>query len=116
MKMKKLIRWRFVVYPEGTWYIAQGLDHYVVAQARSLDELPHEITRVVVANVLLAAKHGKDLADPEHCTKAPQELWDLFEKIEATIVATCSDRTFVSTDIPEEEIKVEAEILFSAQC
>ena len=66
-----------VLFREGNVWIAQGLEHNLVAQGRTLPEVKDAFARVFGAQVLV------DLADNlvplSTCGSAPQEYWDLFD-------------------------------------
>jgi hypothetical protein len=68
--------------PDGRW-ISQGLDHDIVAQARTLPDVRYEFEKMVVAYMVLADHAGEEpLA---HIGPAPQKFWDMYERSDMTI-------------------------------
>lgn len=97
------INWKFVVFPEsipenGTWIVAQCLEHDMAIQVREMKELSEAIAATVIANIIVSKEHGCELTDEENWIKAPQEYWDLFERQQAVSFAT---KTLVSFEAPE---------------
>lgn len=69
---------RFVVFQEGEWVAAQCLEYDIATQARTLDDLVHEVQRIIVGHIATSRKFHKRPFDgvPE----APRKFWDMFEK------------------------------------
>lgn len=69
---------RFVVFQEGEWVAAQCLEYDVATQARTLDDLVHEVQRIIVGHIATSRKLHKPPFDG--VPKAPQKFWDMFER------------------------------------
>lgn len=54
---------RFVVFPEGDSWIAQGLEHDICAQGGDVNALVDRVSETVKAEIDYAREHGRTLAD-----------------------------------------------------
>lgn len=61
-----------------SWWVAQCLEHDIVAQARQIRDALHEISRMLVGRLVVADQLGVDPFDG--IPAAPREMWDEFEK------------------------------------
>ena len=69
---------RFLVFQEGEWVAAQCLEYDIATQARTLDDLVHEVQRIVIGHIATSRKLHK--APFERVPQAPEEFWAMFER------------------------------------
>lgn len=69
---------RFVVFQEGEWVAAQCLEYDIATQAKTLDDLVHEVQRIIIGHLATSRKLRKPSFDG--VPKAPQKFWDMFER------------------------------------
>ena len=83
-----LIKISAVLIEEGDCWSAQCLEYDVAAQAQSRTALQHELQRVIVSHLCIAAKLGR--RPFENTPPAPQKFWDMFTssnvRVDADIV------------------------------
>jgi hypothetical protein len=76
----KAIRIRAVVFQESGWWCAQCLEYDIATQAKSINELKHELERVFITQVELALERGQEpfAVFP----KAPERYFQMYEAFE----------------------------------
>lgn len=74
--MSPSIELSIVVFPEGGWWIAQGLEYDFAAQAKTLDDLRYELQRTVVGHFVACAEAGVDPLSS--VPKAPERFWKMW--------------------------------------
>ena len=85
---------------DGPWWVAQCVEHDIVAQARTMDGVEAEFLRLLDAYVALAAK--RKLKDPlAHIPPAPKRYQVLFEKTEARLTGSKQRK-----DLPQIDARV----------
>jgi|SRR5882724_11006566 len=65
-----------VAFQRGDHWVAQCLDYDIATQAESLNDLVHEVERIIVAHLLLAKKGKNPFAN---LPKAPQKFWEMYQ-------------------------------------
>lgn len=68
---------RVVVFQEGDWLCAQCLDHDLAVQARTLEKLYDQLSRMIVGHIAVRREHGR--RPFEDLQPAPKKYWDMFE-------------------------------------
>jgi hypothetical protein len=67
---------------DGCW-AAQCLEHDIATQAKTLQDLCHEVERVLVAHLAIAEELGQEPF--MGIKKAPSEYWELFKKSQTQV-------------------------------
>lgn len=68
---------RGVSFKQGDWWVAVCLDHYMVTQAKSEEELGRAIKTMFLTHIL--ASSDLERVPFEGVRKAPQKYWDIYE-------------------------------------
>lgn len=84
---------RAVVYRRGDWWIAQCLEHDVTTAAKDLDDLHHELDRVIVGHFLIASKTGSEPF--AGLSRAPERFFQMWEEARTSV-----EPVDVSQDLP----------------
>ena len=64
-----------VIFPEGEWWLAQCLEYDIVAQAKTLLELRHELQRVLISHIAVSEELGRKPF--EGLEPAPKKFWEM---------------------------------------
>jgi hypothetical protein len=87
-------RIRAVVFKEGDWWVAQGLDYDFATAARSLEEIPGEIQHFLL--ILFDASRQLGVEPFYGYSPAPKRFWRMYEEAEPW-----AEPPFV-VDLPED--------------
>ena len=72
-----------VVIQEGEWWSAQCLQYDIAAQAKTIEDLQHELAKTLLAYMVLSKEKGVEpLSDIE---PAPQKYWDMYKRAWGTV-------------------------------
>lgn len=95
---------RAVVYRRGDWWIAQCLEHDVTTAAKSLDDLHHELDRVIVGHFLIASKTGTEPF--AGLSEAPRRFFRMWEEARTAVepVEDFQDPPGLSSDAPKPHL------------
>lgn len=70
---------RGVAYERDGWYVAVCLDHYLVTQARSEQELPSAILSMLQTHLVACKELGREPFDG--LGRAPDRYWRMYEEL-----------------------------------
>ena len=89
-----------VIYQDGDDWIAQGIEHDICAQGRSIQEARRAFEESVVGMALFGVASGKrPLSD---IPPAPEEFHAMFEKAEVSIDSATKDSWAALSMLPRE--------------
>ncbi len=71
-------RLRVVIFQEGEWLCAHGLEYDFATQAKSLRELRYELERMIAGQIAISLKHG--LRPFQNVGRAPEKYWKMFRR------------------------------------
>ena len=88
-----------VIYREGDYWIAQGLEYDICAQALTVNEVNDAFEKQVVATAAVGIELGREPFDD--IAAAPKKFWDMFSSASVQItVATHPYRAPKQTAMP----------------
>lgn len=65
-----------VIFQEGDWWVAQGLEFDIATQAKTPSDLDYELQRILIGHMVSAKEEG---VEPfATLPPAPQEYWEMW--------------------------------------
>lgn len=69
---------RAVVYQQGDSLCAQCLEWDIATQAKTLDDLRHDLERLIAGHIAIGLEHGFDALATVR--RAPKKYWEMFRR------------------------------------
>ena len=71
------VKFNALLFKRGDWWVAQGIEYDIVAQAKTIEDLDYEFQRAIVAEMIIAVKHGEEPF--ANLSPAPEVYYDLWQ-------------------------------------
>ncbi len=71
-------RLSILLFQEGDWLCGRCLEYDFAVQARNLDDLRHDLERMVVSHIAISLQNG--LEPFATLPRAPERYWDMFRR------------------------------------
>jgi hypothetical protein len=89
---------RAVAFQSGSNWVAQCLEYDIATQAETLDDLPYELERILVAHILVGRKEG--LLPFAEIPKAPRRFWEMYKRAGSKIMPVRRTALPIPEDAP----------------